>query len=700
MKLLEFFKTDVQFLKGVGPQRAKHLKKAGIKTIEDLLYFLPKDYQDRRTIKKIGSLRPQEKAVFIAQVENAQVVGEGRKIFEVIFKDETGAIKAKWFNFNLKAFKKRFLPGEKFLIFVEIKYNRFERCLEVIHPETRTLELVNLNEYKRIIPVYPNVEGVSNKTIENIIKNAISELEGIYEEYIPIWILKELELPSLSQAFKIVHFAEDELQKLKNRRSKGHKRLIFEEFFLLQVALAFKNIGTKHQKGISFNVKSELLKRFIERLPFTLTEGQKRALKEILKDMRSPYPMRRLIQGDVGCGKTVVAIAAALVAIDNGYQVAFMAPTEILAEQHYRNIRELIKGMGINLFLLTASTPKGEKERIYSLLRSGEAHLVVGTHALIQEGVEFKKLGLVIIDEQHRFGVIQRKTLREKGENPDLLVMTATPIPRTLALTVYGDLDISVIKELPKGRKPVITRMIYPEDREKAYKFIENQVRKGRQAYIVFPLIEESEKLQLPSVLEMYPVLVERFKEFKVGLLHGRMKGEEKEKIMKKFKEGKIQILVCTTVIEVGIDVPNATVIMIEGAERFGLSQLHQLRGRVGRGEHRSYCLLMVSDRKNLTPTAYRRLKILEETTDGFRIAEEDLALRGPGEFFGTKQSGLPEFKVADIMKDAEILSTARNYAFKLIEQDPLLMKSENRLLREMLFEKGLMEKAVLTESG
>ena len=700
MKLLEFFERDIQFLKGVGPQRAKRFKKAGIKTVEELLYFLPKDYQDRRSIKKIGSLKIGEKSVFIGKVEEARLAGEGRKIFEVVFKDETGAIKAKWFNFNAKAYQERFARGKAFLLFGEVRYNRFERCLEVIHPETRALELVNLEEYRRVVPVYTGIEGISNRTIERVLENAISELREIHREHIPPWILEETELPPLAEAFEIVHFARDELSRLRKRASKGHKRLIFEDFFPLQVALAFKNVGKKREKGISFNTKSELLKRFIERLPFSLTQGQKSALKEILKDMESPYPMRRLIQGDVGCGKTVVAVAAALVAIDNGYQVAFMAPTEILAEQHYRSVRELVKGMGINLFLLTASTPKGEKERIYSILRSSGAHLVVGTHALIQEKVEFKRLGFVVIDEQHRFGVIQRKTLKEKGENPDLLVMTATPIPRTLALTVYGDLDISVIKEMPKGRKPIITRMIYPEDREKAYSFIETQIRKGRQAYIVFPLIEESEKLRLPSVLEMYPVIAERFRSFRVGLLHGRMKGEEKEKIMRSFKEGKIHILVCTTVIEVGIDVPNATVIMIEGAERFGLSQLHQLRGRVGRGKHRSYCLLMVSDRKNLTQTAYRRLKVMEKTTDGFKIAEEDLALRGPGELFGTRQSGLPEFKVADILRDAQMLSTAREYAFRLIEQDPLLMKAENRLLRELLFEKGLMEKASLTESG
>ncbi|BAT71306.1 ATP-dependent DNA helicase RecG [Thermosulfidibacter takaii ABI70S6] len=699
MKLFDFLATDIQFVKGVGPSRAKALRKAGVKTLEDMLYFLPKDYEDRRNIKKIAQLKPGKRAVFIGEVWTKQVVEKRTSIFEVIFRDETGVVKAKWFHFKKHAFERRFKEGKKFLVVGDVRYNRYERCLEVVHPETRDYELVDLNEFRRVVPVYPFVEGLGQKTIEKIVANCINEVDKVYEEYIPSKVLNNLGLVSLPDAFRILHFAEDDLEKLKERKSRGHFRLIFEEFFIIQVALALKKVGVKQQKGISFNVKSEKLCAFLENLPFELTNAQKRVLKEILQDMASDKPMNRLLQGDVGSGKTVVAVAAAVVAVDNGYQVAVMAPTEILAEQHYRNIREMVKGLGIQVGLLTSSTPKGEREVVLRRVANGDLDILVGTHALIQEGVNFKKLGFAIIDEQHRFGVLQRKLLREKGKNCDLLVMTATPIPRTLALTVYGDLDVSVIDEMPKGRQPIITRVITPKDREKAYAFIEKQLEKGRQAYIVFPLIEESEKLQLPSVLEMYPVIAQRFSKFKVGLLHGRMSGQEKEEVMRRFKEGEIQVLVSTTVIEVGIDVPNATVMLIEGAERFGLSQLHQLRGRVGRGEHKSYCLLMMSGER-ANANSYMRLKVLEETADGFKIAEADLKFRGPGELLGVRQSGLPDFRVADLLKDRDILEEAKKQAEEIVNDDPLLMKPENRLLRQVLEVKGVLKKLAFTEAG
>ena len=699
MRLFEVLETDIQFVKGVGPARAKALRKAGVKTLEEMLYFLPRDYEDRRNIKRIGELRPGERAVFVGEVWTAQVVEKRTSIFEVVFRDSTGVIKAKWFNFNKNAFLRRFTPEKRFLIVGDVRYNRFERCLEVVHPETRDYELVDLDKFRRILPVYPSVEGIGQKTLEKIVDTCIKELKSAYQEYLPEEVMRELNLASLPDAFRIVHFGQDELKLLKERRSKGHFRLIFEEFFFLQVVLAMKKAGAKMQKGISFNVESEKLKQFINSLPFELTSAQKRVLKEILQDMASERPMNRLLQGDVGSGKTVVAVAAAVVAIDNGYQVAFMAPTEILAEQHYRTVKEITKKLGIRVELLTSSTPKGERELILRGVANGDVNILVGTHALIQEGVSFKNLGLAIIDEQHRFGVEQRRLLREKGEGCDLLVMTATPIPRTLALTVYGDLDVSVIDEMPKGRKPVITRVITPKDREKAYLFIEKQLEKGRQAYIVFPLIEESEKMNLPSVLEMYPVIQERFKRFKVGLLHGRMNGAEKEEVMRRFKEGEIQVLVSTTVIEVGIDVPNATVMLVEGAERFGLSQLHQLRGRVGRGQHRSYCLLMIS-KDRVSPASYMRLKVLEETTDGFRIAEEDLKFRGPGELLGVRQSGLPDFRVADLLKDREILEEAKRQAEKLVSTDAKLEHPKHRLLRTLLEKKDYFARLAYTQAG
>ena len=698
MRMFSFLETDVQYLKGVGPARAKALKKAGVKKVEDLLYFFPRDYEDRRNIKKIAQLRPGERAVFIGEVWSSGVVSKRTDIFEVVFRDETGIVKGKWFHFKRKSFEERFAPGRKFLVVGDVKYNRFERCLEVVHPETRDYELVDLEEFKRVVPIYPSVEGMGQKTLEKIVATAISRFEEVYQEYIPPLVLEGAGLVSLPEAFEIVHMAKDDVVRLKERRSKGHIRLIFEEFFLIQVALAMKREGVKRQKGIAFNTESERLKKFLDSLPFELTGAQRRVLSEILQDMAKPEPMNRLIQGDVGSGKTVVALAACMVAVDNGYQVAFMAPTEILAEQHYRTVSSLAKGLA-RVALLTSSTPRGERELILRGIANGTIEILVGTHALIQEGVRFKRLGLAIIDEQHRFGVEQRKMLREKGENCDLLVMTATPIPRTLALTVYGDLDVSVIDELPAGRKPVITRVITPKDRQKAYAFIEKQLEKGRQAYIVFPLIEESERMNLPSVLEMYPKLQERFKRFGVGLLHGRMNGQEKERVMEAFKRGDIKVLVSTTVIEVGIDVPNATVMLIEGAERFGLSQLHQLRGRVGRGPYKSYCLLMISSER-VSPASYYRLKVLEETTDGFKIAEEDLKLRGPGELLGVKQSGVADFRVADLLKDREILESARDWAVRLVKEDPLLMKPENRLLYLVMERKGIFKRLAYTRAG
>ena len=698
MKLFEVLNTDIQYVKGVGPGRAKALKKAGVRTVEDMLYFLPKDYEDRRRIKRIGELKPGERAVFVGEVWASSIVGRTTDIFEVVFRDPTGAIKAKWFNFKRRAFEKRFQPGKRFLVVGDVRFNRYERSLEVVHPETRDYELVDMESFMRILPVYPSVDGVGQKTIERIALNCISLLEEAYREYLPPELLRDMGLVPLPEAFRILHLGGDELERLKGFRSRGHIRLIFEEFFWPQLALALKRVGLKRKKGISFRVDSGRLEEFLSSLPFELTGAQRRVLGEILEDMAKPEPMNRLVQGDVGSGKTVVAVAAAVVAVDNGYQVAFMAPTEILAEQHYRNIREMAKRF-MRVELLTSSTPRGERELILRGVASGDVDLLVGTHALIQEGVVFKRLGLAIIDEQHRFGVIQRKLLRDKGDNCDLLVMTATPIPRTLALTVYGDLDVSVIDELPSGRKPVVTRVITPKDREKAYLFIESQLKKGRQAYIVFPLIEESEKMDLPSVLEMYPKIEERFGQFGVGLLHGRMSGEEKERVMRMFKEGRIRVLVSTTVIEVGIDVPNATVMMIEGAERFGLSQLHQLRGRVGRGPYRSYCLLMISSNR-VSSASYARLKVLEETTDGFRIAEEDLRIRGPGELMGVKQSGVADLRVADILRDREVLEKAREWAFRIVEEDPTLSKPEHRLMREVLKARDIFSRLAYTEGG
>ncbi len=695
--LLEFLDRPIQYLKGVGPKKAAILARLGISTVEDLLFLLPRDYEDRRRILPIHQLKPGMKALFTAQVWSARVTGTRKPIFEVVFKDATGIVKGKWFHFKTEPMKKAFQAGRRVMVFGEIQLNRYEYCLEVIHPE---VEFVKEGQKKgHVLPVYPLTEGLSQRELRKIQVQALKELKGVATEYLPPSILEEKGFPPFYQSLREIHYPRgEEPSRLRERKSPHVRRFIFEEFFFFQVALALKRGEATKEKGIVFSVDGPRFRALLESLPFPLTKAQKRVLEEIRGDMASPHAMNRLLQGDVGCGKTIVAFLAMAMAVDSGYQVAMMAPTEILAEQHFLGMRERLAPLGIKCALLVSGLSRRERERVLAALASGELDVVVGTHAVIQEDVEFKRLGLVVIDEQHRFGVLQRASLRAKGERPDLLVMTATPIPRTLALTLYGDLDVSVIDEMPQGRQPIKTRVVREHQREKIYQFIKEQLAQGRQAYIVYPLIEESEKLQLPSVLEMYPKIAQAFAPYKVGLLHGRMSREEKERIMREFKAGNIHLLVSTTVIEVGIDVPNATVMMIEGAERFGLSQLHQLRGRVGRGSHASYCLLMVSNGPSQVSRA--RLRVMEETCDGFRIAEEDLKIRGPGDFLGVRQSGLPPFKVADLVRDAGVLAEARQTAFRLVKEDPGLSRPQHRGIKEMLMRKGYHRGLDLIDAG
>jgi len=697
-RLLEYLDRPIQYVKGVGPKRAKTLARLGVSTVEDLLFLLPRDYEDRRTIHPIHQLKPGMKGLFLAQVWSAKVVGTRKPIFEVVFRDATGIVKGKWFHFRKEQMERAFQLGRSVLVFGDVQLNRYEYCLEVIHPQ---IEFVKEGKEKKghVLPIYPLTEGLGQRELRKIQVQALKELKEVAAEYLPPSLLNEKKMPPLYKALREIHYPRDEdLSQLRERKSPHVRRFIFEEFFFFQLALALKRGEVAKEKGISFQVEGPKFKKLLASLPFPLTEAQKRTLEEIRGDMASHHAMNRLLQGDVGCGKTIVAFLAMAMAVDSGYQVAMMAPTEILAEQHFLGMRERLAPLGIRCALLVSGLSRRERDAVLSALASGEMDVVVGTHAVIQEGVEFKKLGLVVIDEQHRFGVLQRATLRAKGERPDLLVMTATPIPRTLALTLYGDLEVSVIDEMPQGRQPTKTKVVRENQREKVYEFIREQLAQGRQAYIVYPLIEESEKLQLPSVLEMHPRIVQAFAPYKVGLLHGRMAREEKERVMRAFKEGKIHLLVSTTVIEVGIDVPNATVMMIEGAERFGLSQLHQLRGRVGRGSHASYCLLMVSNAPSQVSRA--RLRVMEETCDGFRIAEEDLKIRGPGDFLGVRQSGLPPFKVADLVRDAAILQEARKAAFDLVKDDPKLEAPQHRGIREMLKRKGYHKTLDLIDAG
>lgn len=682
--------TPIQYVKGVGPKRAKLLEKKGIRTVEDALYFLPRAYEDRRRLKRIAELQAGQKGTGFGEVLLSGMVfyqNRKRKVFEVRVGDGSGTITLKWFHGHERFLRQRFKKGRKLIFSGEVRW--FNSQKEIHHPEVEMVEgeiEEDSLDFKRIVPIYSETEGLSQRTLRRLMRTIVEGYSESLKSPIPLEILKRQGLIDLSEAFRRVHFPPDEesIERLNHHRSEGHRRIIFEEFFFLELGLALKKRGVTQERGISFKTEGGLSRRLLERLSFELTSAQRRVLSEIVADLERPHPMNRLLQGDVGSGKTVVAVLASLRVVECGYQAAVMAPTEVLAEQHYLTIHRWVEPLGVNVALLTSHVKGPEREEIYRRIRSGEVQIVIGTHAVIQEQVEFHRLGLAIIDEQHKFGVVQRGLLKKKGESPDVLVMTATPIPRTLAMTLYGDLDLSLIDEPPPGRMPVETRVFPESARGQVYRIVEKELKKGRQAFVVYPLVEESERLNLKDATQMAEHLEkEIFPSFRVGLLHGRMKSEEKEAIMMAFKEGEIDLLVATTVIEVGIDIPNATVMVIEHAERFGLSQLHQLRGRIGRGRHPSICILLTQH--GVSEEARIRLQAMEQTNDGFQIAEQDLELRGPGEFFGVRQSGLPDFRVAHILRDAPILIEARKEAFRLVGEDPELEDLLHAGLKEAL---------------
>ena len=690
----------IQFVKGVGPRIAKKLEKKGIKTIEDALYFLPRRYEDRRVIKKISEIQVGKVETVLAEVLLAGTVlykGNRKRVFEVIVGDGKGTLTLKWFRGSEEYLRSRFKKGRRVIISGEVRL--FKHQKEIHHPDMEIADHIEddpLN-FKRIVPIYSEPEGLYQKTIRKVMKGVVDHYADELTSPIPGDIISRQKLMDFGEAIRHVHFPPEDapLEEFNLARSDAHRRIVFDEFFFLQLGLALRRSEVKGEQGIPFQILHGYTQRLLQSLDFRLTPAQERVLSEIEEDMRQPHPMNRLMQGDVGSGKTIVALMAALIAVENGYQAAFMVPTEILAEQHFLNIRRIVRPLGIRPILLTSSIKGSEREEILQAITSGEEHIIIGTHALIQEHVHFHRLGLVIIDEQHKFGVIQRATLRRKGTNPDVLVMTATPIPRTLTLTLYGDLAISIIDEFPPGRVPVETRLYYERSRPKVYELVKEEIRRGRQAFLVYPLVEESDKMNLLDATRMADYLQrDVFPEFRVGLIHGRMKGEEKEEVMVKFRDGKIDILVATTVIEVGIDIPNASLILVEHAERFGLPQLHQLRGRIGRGKYPSKCLLLAQYRRS--EEARRRLGVMEETNDGFRIAEEDLVIRGPGDFLGTRQSGLPDFRVANILRDGKILNQARQEAFSVVERDPDLSQPGHRSLAKTLRErwKGRLELA------
>jgi ATP-dependent DNA helicase RecG len=692
-------------VKGVGPRRAALLERLGIKTLEDVLHYFPWRYEDRKNLKRIRDLTYGNLETIIGEVTSSKVITtpkKGMKIFELVVADDTGFLRCIWF--NQPYMEKYFKKGQKIILSGVVKGNfdtsRFRPSLiygfnfgglshgfEMENPDFEHFEKENgFIHTSRIVPVYKATEGFTPKQLRTLMFNTINTYSSLITDYMPGEVLKKNDLMPLQWSIKEVHFPEefDDIDALNKGLSPGHRRLIFDEFFLLELGLALMKKKEISEAGISFRDKNQLVDRFLKELPFELTNAQKRVFRQIRADMKSNLPMNRLLHGDVGCGKTVIALMSMLVAVDSGHQACLMAPTEILAEQHYINIHKMVEALGLKVVLLTSSSRTKPVDEI----SGGNAQIIIGTHSLIQEQIKFKNLGLAIIDEQHKFGVVQRASLRRKGTlsvqgfNPDILIMTATPIPRTLALTLYGDLDVSMIDELPQGRKAITTKVFFPSQKDKVYSLMNEELAKGRQIYVVYPLIEGSEKIDLKCAVDGAEAFKKIFPTRNIGLVHGKMRQDERENIMYSFKSGDIDILVATTVIEVGVDVPNASLMLVVHAERFGLAQLHQLRGRIGRGNYESYCLLMAYP--PFSEDAKRRLKVMESTGDGFKIAEEDLAIRGPGEFFGTKQSGIPDLKIANIIRDVGILEAAREEAFALADSASFLKNYP--LLKDVLY--------------
>ncbi|WP_129597195.1 ATP-dependent DNA helicase RecG [Anaerophilus nitritogenes] len=674
---MEYLKKDIQYLKGVGPKKAQYLRNLGIVTIEDLLYFFPREYEDRREIKNIARLNNEDKAtlkVIVCEKVVEKSIRKGLKVYKVPIKDHTGRGYAVFYN---TPFIKKILKKDAQLYL----YGKVKKAFgetQILHPSYEFIE--EDTKKSGILSVYPLTQGLINKDMVKFIDHVLETLHIDYE-YLPKETIKRNRLCGLYEALLNIH-RPNSVKKLKIAKF----RLVFEELFILQIGLwLIKNKLHQNKEFILFH-KDKKVDDFIHSLPYTLTDAQNKVLEEMIEDMTSRKIMNRLVQGDVGSGKTIIAFISLYLSVLNGYQGVLMVPTEILAQQHFVSAQELLVPLGLNIELLVGSVSKKRKEEIRRKLEDGEIDIIIGTHALIEENISFKNLGLVITDEQHRFGVRQRKILSSKGINPHVLVMTATPIPRTLGLILYGDLDISIIDALPPGRKKVKTYCVQEERRNDVYEFAKKEILAGRQVYIVAPLVEESENIEAKSATQLYEELKNTyFQEFSIGLLHGKMKPYEKDEMMIAFKKGDLKVLVATTVIEVGVNVPNASVMIIENSERFGLAQLHQLRGRVGRGEYQSYCALINYSKSKLSK---ERMDIMQKSNNGFMISQKDLELRGPGEFFGTRQHGLPELKIANLFKHMEILKQVQQEASFLLKEDPSLSLSKNIDFKNKVIEK------------
>ena len=685
---LDQLRRAARYVRGVGPRRAEELQKFGVETIEDLLYHLPFRYEDRRRIARIAQAKVGEETSVLGELLHLKerIVGRGRRrILEGALRDETGLLGLTWYH-QVMYFRTRYRIGQRYLV-----YGRVERLpgggKRIVHPEIDSAE----EGAAGIVPVYNKPVRMTVATMRKLVQQAVQDFAALAPSVIPPAVAGAAKLVDVSTALQAVHRPEthDDVTRLNRFRSVAHRALVFDELFFLQLGMNLRKRSASAEAGLTLRRRGDLTDRLAGMLPFSLTGAQRRVLGDIYRDMGEPHPMHRLMQGDVGSGKTIVALFAALVAIENGYQAAFMAPTELLAEQHFHTMSKFVPALGLTSVLLTGETVRSKRTQLYEELAGGRIQLVVGTHALIQESVRMPALGLGVIDEQHRFGVLQRAALRrlcgdETQRAPDILLMTATPIPRTLTMTVYGDLDVSLLDELPPGRKAVRTLILTEAERRRAYQLVKRELDAGHQGYVVYPLVEASEKEDLRDATTMARELSSTvFSEYRVGLIHGRMKSEEKDAVMRRFRVGDLQLLVSTTVVEVGVDVPNATMMLVEHADRFGLSQLHQLRGRVGRGGDDATCLLIAPYHQGIDTR--QRLEALRGTTDGFEIAEIDLRLRGPGEFLGTRQSGLPDFRVTNLIRDSRLLAEARQAADAWLTADPALTRPESAALRAVL---------------
>jgi ATP-dependent DNA helicase RecG len=678
------FETSVQYLKGVGPQLGTRLESWGIRTLEDLIQFVPRAYQNWKKVGRIAEIREGDSVLLGAKLLQVSSYRRGsQRNFELVFEDDFGVnFRGRFFRQPFHGYFERFRCPQKVWVLGKPLISR--GIVEFHHPDLRDPSEV-IETANQLVPVYTETAGLNSRKIHKLVEQSFQLLSRpeVWQnkEYLPAWICQKYELVSRQDSLRILHFPSLEMEEeFLLRRTPGHRRLIFEDFFWMEFTLAFKRQSYSQESAHVLPGTGELQQGLRSFLPFSLTGSQENAIEEIAKDLGRSVPMNRLLQGDVGSGKTIVMFFAILQAIESGAQAALMAPTEILAEQHLQSALRFFASLNLNIALLTSKTKTEERRRILAALTEGKIHCLIGTHSLIEQEVQFSKLGLVVVDEQHRFGVDQRRRLQAKGISPHRLLVTATPIPRTLAMTAYGDLEVSLLREKPPGRTPISTKLMEDHQRILFMEFLVKQVAQGRQAYFVYPLVAESEKLDLKSATESYEKMRETVPQITWGLLHGKMKSSEKEQIMQAFRAGQIQVLVSTTVIEVGVDVPNAVIMVIEHAERFGLSQLHQLRGRVGRGALKSYCLFALGQK--VSREARQRLELMCETEDGFRIAEADLKWRGPGEFLGAQQSGMAGFRWADLMKDEDLLELARAAVMEIFHRDPLLQEKENQDLK------------------